>query len=178
MDALSTKEVAERLSVHPNTIALWEEKIGIQPQIDSRGRKKFPPETVGVLEQIKALRAEDAGYQTIRRRLCVDDGPHIPAPVATQPDSDRPAVPHSPSMSHPSPELMKMLEIMEAKDRHIAQLQEQLRDVASIAAQFQERSTNLASEIHRQKDEIKLLMAPAEPISEPSRAWSWPWAKR
>jgi len=65
------------------------------------------------------------------------NGPYISAPVATQPDSDRPAVPHLPSMSHPSPELMKMPEIMEAKDRHIAHVFLELRDVASIATQFQ-----------------------------------------
>jgi DNA-binding transcriptional MerR regulator len=178
MEALGTKDVAERLGVHPNTISLWETKIGIKPETDSRGRKKFPPELVETLEHIKALRDEDAGYQTIRRKLSLDDVAHIDQPAGTQQrqeqHSDHPSMAHSPAMAQPSAEVLKLLDMMAEKDRLIAQLQEKLVDVATVAAQYQERSANLANDVAKKEAEIKLLAAPKEEAA-PRSGWRWPW---
>ncbi|RYG66294.1 MerR family transcriptional regulator [archaeon] len=153
MEALGTKEVAERLNVHPNTVALWQDKIGFQVETDSRGRKKFSPELVETLEHIKALRDEDAGYQTIRRKLSLSDGSHIGSTVQhqEQPIDDTGAT-QVPAMAQPSAEVLKLLDMMVEKDRLIAQLQEKLVDVATVAAQYQERSANLANDVAKKED--------------------------
>lgn len=177
MDALGTKDVAERLSVHPNTIALWQDKIGFQVETDSRGRKKFPPELVSTLEHIKALREEDAGYATIRRKLSLDDVPPQEGNMQPQEQAsgDALAAQQSP-IAHPSPEVMRLLDMVSEKDRQLAELQEKLLNVSSIAAQYQERSTNLATEIGKKDAEIKLLCAPKEEVTTRS-GWRWPWSK-
>jgi len=176
MEALGTKDVAERLGVHPNTISLWETKIGIKPETDSRGRKKFPPELVETLEHIKALRDEDAGYQTIRRKLSIDDVAPISDTEQRQADDDHTVTAQPPAMGQPSAEVMRLLDMVAEKDRLIAQLQEKLLDVATVAAQYQERSANLATDVEKKEAEIKLLAAPKEEAA-PHSGWRWPWTK-
>lgn len=177
METLGTKDVAELLNVHPNTIALWQDKIGLQVETDSRGRKKFPPELVATLEHIKSLRDEDAGYATIRRKLSLEEVSHIDGTVSPQEHANEPpSVAQVPYSAQPSPEVMRLLDMVSEKDRQLAELQEKLLHVSSIAAQYQERSANLATEIGKKETEIKLLSAPKdEPSAQPG--WRWPWSK-
>lgn len=59
------KEVAERLEVSPSTLRAWNEKFGL----GGSDKDAYSAREVEVLEFIKQLRDDDAGYRTIRRQL-------------------------------------------------------------------------------------------------------------
>lgn len=60
-------DVAERLDVSASTLRTWGEKFGI---LGSRkGSQAYSEREIEILELIKNLRDDDAGYHTIRRHL-------------------------------------------------------------------------------------------------------------
>lgn len=69
MENLTTTEAAEQLGVSVTTIKAWLNQLPLERDVDSRGRRRIDQETLSVLETVKSLRAEDCGYQTIRRRM-------------------------------------------------------------------------------------------------------------
>lgn len=69
IETLTANEAAERLNVSVTTVKNWLNQMPGDKEIDSRGRRRIDEKTLSVLETMKALRDEDCGYETIRRRI-------------------------------------------------------------------------------------------------------------
>lgn len=62
-------EAASRLGVGASTLRTWGEKLGVAGTRTSSGKRVYSDEDLAVLEAVKNLRDQDAGWQTIRRHI-------------------------------------------------------------------------------------------------------------
>lgn len=67
--SLNIHEAATRLGVCASTLRTWGEKTGVAGTRTSSGKRVYTDVDLDVLETIKNLRTEDAGWQTIRKRI-------------------------------------------------------------------------------------------------------------
>lgn len=94
MESLTTTEAAEQLGVSVTTIKSWLNQLPVDREVDSRGRRRIDQDTLNVLEAVKALRGDDCGYQTIRRRLFQEtDGQQSPDEELPSADGQLPDAP-------------------------------------------------------------------------------------
>ena len=62
-------DVAKRLEVSTSTLRTWGEKFGIFGARTTSDQPVYSEREIEVLELIKQLRSNEAGYRTIRRHL-------------------------------------------------------------------------------------------------------------
>jgi len=65
------KEVAEKLNISVDTLRRWELKLDFDIPVDSRNRKIYSEEHFKLLQNIKDLREQDNGLDTISRKLSI-----------------------------------------------------------------------------------------------------------
>jgi DNA-binding transcriptional MerR regulator len=68
---LGTRTVAELYGLGYSTVPQWAKEYNI-PYTKERGKIKFKPEDAALFEVIKQLKSQDAGMNTIRRRIGTD----------------------------------------------------------------------------------------------------------
>lgn len=87
-------EAATRLGVCASTLRTWGEKTGVAGVRTSSGKRLYSEDDLSALEAIKALRDEDAGWMTIRRRIGREAGEAMitsSTPLMADPDAPAPA---------------------------------------------------------------------------------------
>jgi hypothetical protein len=161
LDTLTANEAAERLGVSVTTIKNWLNQLPGEKEHDSRGRVRINIHTMNVLETVKALRDEDCGYETIRRRI----GP-VPDDQKS-PDSEHQADDNQPTFDR---KLVDTSIIVEAVTTAIANQTELAERYARATYEIGElRATTKALEADRDrvlaelaeaKTKIMLLEAP------------------
>lgn len=163
---LTGQEAASHLGIHPNTLAQWETQLGLKVEMGSNRRKRYTPEIVALLEQVKAFRGDDAGFNTIRRRL--DIAPPGDSHEDPQGLSEAQVVHYVPQVDQVATQ--GLLDLIKVKDvelarlhehyqAEIAKLNERLTATSTVAAQYQERASNLG-------EQMKLLTS-GEPEKRP-----------
>lgn len=68
---MTLREAAGRLGLEPETLLGWGEKLGVKGTPRDDGEILLTPHELYLLELIKALREEEAGFDTIRKRIGV-----------------------------------------------------------------------------------------------------------
>lgn len=113
-------EAATRLGVCASTLRTWGEKTGVAGVRTSSGKRLYSEDDLNALEAIKALRDEDAGWMTIRRRIGrepVAGDAVITSATPLMPDPDAPAGPVAapPPAEAPSGFVTKVIETLNAQ---------------------------------------------------------------
>ena len=67
--SVTIHDAATRLGVCASTLRTWGEKTGVAGVRTSSGKRLYSEDDLAALEAVKALRDEDAGWMTIRRRI-------------------------------------------------------------------------------------------------------------
>lgn len=74
---LTTSEAAAGLGVSRSTVKNWIKEFSLDAQRDSRGDWRIDPDTLPIFEEVKRLRDEGLGLESIRRVI----GAPVPSPV-------------------------------------------------------------------------------------------------
>jgi len=160
---LTTREAAERLGVPPSTLKTWLSSLPIEAPTDSHGRRRLDPDALAVLEQVKAMREDGQGYQTIRRVIRAD-GPGLAA--------DGPGLDGGPTGDNRGPAsfgqeamMAAMLEQVSAVIRAETGLSEKFAAAARQVGRLEAENSMLREQIAAAQEKIHLLEAP------PARPW-------
>lgn len=125
----------------------------------SRNKLLFDERAVTLLEASDQLLKEGHGINTTRRMLKLDE--ELPVLVEAEAGEElQVAVPAAPAglehaLQRLADGLTAALEQIEAKDRQIAQLQDELRRTAEASATFQQKTFYLQGELQRLQGELK-----------------------
>ena len=170
-DDLTTSAVAEKLDVPASTIKRWSEQFPVNAYKDDRGRMRFKPDSVRVLEIIKSLRDEDRGPATITRLVSSEwaaigpeTGPSsIPVQSQTEPGSSQPTA--APSMDAGSlvEQITAAVTMAIRTDNELAEKYAratfEIGTLQERVAQLQEREQRLLTSGQDQDAEIERLRA-------------------
>ena len=92
---MTIHEAANRLGVCASTLRTWGEKTGVAGNRTSSGKRLYSDDDLSVLEAVKDLRDQDAGWTTIRKRIGRE------APVAIAEPAHAPVLTSTPLMHEP-----------------------------------------------------------------------------
>lgn len=117
--SVTIHDAATRLGVCASTLRTWGEKTGVSGVRTSSGKRLYSEEDLAALEAVKALRDEDAGWMTIRRRIGrepVAGEAVITSATPLMPDPDAAAAPSAGAPVEPSSGLVtKVIETLNAQ---------------------------------------------------------------
>ena len=113
-------EAATRLGVCASTLRTWGEKTGVAGVRTSSGKRLYSEDDVNALEAIKALRDEDAGWLTIRRRIGREPAPGdavvtSATPLMPDPDAAAAAAAAAAATEQPNQLVTKIIETLNAQ---------------------------------------------------------------
>lgn len=136
---MTVAEAAERLGVARSTAHVWLGQFQVPHRTDSRGRVRLGDEGLRVCEAIKALRDEDCGYETIRRRLDPD------SQCAT---NDAQQAPDSSVTGQTASDTVAVLrDLLDAERQRVDTLQARVTELSALAAAHQARATVLSERV-------------------------------
>lgn len=192
-DLLTLESLSKRLGGIPiSTLKHRIQQLGIPAAArGSRNKLLFDERAVALLEASDQLIREGHGINTTRRILKL--APLADGSALESVDDDRPDPPHaSPggpadlegasatppldaSLRTLADALTTALEQLQAKDRQIDQLQEELRRTAEASATFQQKTFYLQGELQRLQGELKDARRP--PGKDQPGAWQRLWKR-
>lgn len=189
-DLLTLETLSKRLGGIPiSTLKHRIQQLGIPAAArGSRNKLLFDERAVALLEASDQLMKEGHGINTTRRMLKLDVPAEEPpiadeqsaqdgeVAAAPQPRSERKSPRASEGLEHSLQQLAEALssamEQLDAKDRLITQLQEELRRTAEASATFQQKTFYLQSELQRLQGELKESRRPQSKEQAPwHRLW-------
>jgi excisionase family DNA binding protein len=144
--ALTTSEAAAGLGVSRSTVKNWIKEFSLGAQRDARGDWRIDPVTLPVFEEVKRLRDEGLGLDSIRRVIGAPAAPASPKPalVARFVSDDMAEV----LEQAPAPAQVDMQAFASALE-HQNRLAMQLARLAHLNGQLQAQLKHLGSEVPR-----------------------------
>lgn len=169
MSQTTTAEAANRLGVPKSTLHTWLQQLPIPHDTDSRGRKSFDADALTVLETVKNLRAEDAGYQTIRRVLVSvngaerDEAGQVPEATGAERDAHETGS-HAPAHADLAdalvPRLVEALTAQNDLGERYAKATYQIGKLEADNLHLRERAERLELELVEARQQLALLATP------------------
>ena len=174
MTSVSTPihEAASQLGVSASTLRNWGEKLGVAGTRTSNGKRVYSNDELAVLETVKNLREQEAGWQTIRRHIgeptaghCDELKTHCDPTVADGTGGCDPTMPPQPFDTGAI-----IAAVVEAVTAQTDQSERYARATFEIG-----KLTSDNEHLRVQLDELKAKVALLE-ASKPARPWWKPWA--
>lgn len=176
MNGLTTSEVAERLDVPQTTIRTWVSQLPIPAKQDSRGRHRFDEDAIAVLEAIKKLRTEDAGYNTIRRVIepatsSNGEATNIEQEGSVEQRATTDGVGSKALVAEVVAEVVAVIRGENEQAEKYARATHRIGELEERVRALEAERERLGGELAEAKDKILLLEAPK------ARGW-WPWRRK
>lgn len=171
---LTINEAAERLGVGASTLRTWGEKLGVEGARTSTGKRIYTDDDLAVLEVVKQLRDQDAGFETIRRQIGGASATHGEATAGDgEPTASAPPPHGGAAVLEPS---VLIAEVVRAIGDQ-TELAEKYARATFELGKLTADNENLRNQLAAATERITLLEAPKpEPASPPRRGW-WPWSR-
>lgn len=147
--SVTIHEAATHLGVCASTLRTWGEKTGVTGVRTSSGKRLYSEDDVAVLEAVKALRDEDAGWMTIRKK------------IGREPVASEPIISSTPLMPEPDAQAPAPAAAAEAPTGLVTKVIETLNAQSGMA----ERYARAGYQIGRLEAEVKHLVDERERLA-------------